>query len=226
MAAQPAEPAPASVRQPAEPARFTVGFDLDMTLIDSRPGIAATYRALAAATGVYVDADAAAGRLGPPLEQELRHWFPAEQVPEAVSRYRALYREHAIEPSVALPGAAQAVAAVHERGGRVLVVTAKRGDLAKLHIAHLGLPVDEVAGLAWLEGKARALRAAGAVGYVGDHVADMAAAQSAGVPGVGVATGPCTRADLLAAGASVVLDDLTGFPAWLAEIGVGSQQAG
>ena len=34
-----------------------VGFDLDMTLIDSRPGIAATYRALTAKTGVHVDAD-------------------------------------------------------------------------------------------------------------------------------------------------------------------------
>jgi phosphoglycolate phosphatase len=205
---------------------FTVGFDLDMTLIDSRPGIAAAYRALVAATGVYVDADAAVGRLGPPLEQELRRWFPAEQVPEAVSRYRALYRDHAIEPCVAMPGAAEAVAAVHERGGRVLVVTAKRGDLARLHIAHLGLPVDEVTGLAWQEGKARALREAGAVGYVGDHTADMAAARAAGVPGVGVATGPCTPADLLAAGASLVLDDLTGFPTWLAGIGVGSQQAG
>ena len=208
------------------PPSFTVGFDLDMTLVDSRPGIAAAFRALVAATGVYVDADAAVGRLGPPLEHELRRWFPAEQVPEAVTQYRALYRDNAIEPSVAMPGAAEAVAAVHARGGRVLVVTAKRGDLARLHIAHLGLPVDDVTGLAWQEGKARALREAGAVGYVGDHTADMAAARAAGVPGVGVATGPCTPADLLAAGASLVLDDLTGFPTWLAGIGVGSQQAG
>ena len=38
---------------------FVVGFDLDMTLIDSRPGIAATYRALSEETGVPVDIDAA-----------------------------------------------------------------------------------------------------------------------------------------------------------------------
>ena len=35
---------------------FTVGFDLDMTLIDSRPGIAATYQELSARTGVAIDA--------------------------------------------------------------------------------------------------------------------------------------------------------------------------
>jgi phosphoglycolate phosphatase len=200
---------------------FAVGFDLDMTLVDSRPGIAATYRALVARTGVYVDVDAAVGRLGPPLEHELAHWFPADRVPEAASAYRALYPEHAIEPSVALPGAAEAIAAVHERGGRAVVVTAKRVDLARLHVEHLGLPVDDVAGLAWAEGKARALRAAGAVGYVGDHVADMAAARAAGIPGVGVSTGPCTADDLFAAGASAVLADLTRFPEWLAGIGAG-----
>jgi phosphoglycolate phosphatase len=205
---------------------FAVGFDLDMTLVDSRPGIAAAYRELVARTGVYVDVDAAVSRLGPPLEQELARWFPAQRVPEAVSEYRALYPEHAIEPSVALPGAAEAVAAVHERGGRVLVVTAKRADLARLHIAHLGLPVDEVAGLAWAEGKARVLRAAGAVGYVGDHVGDMAAARAARIPGVGVTTGPCTAHDLLAAGATTVLADLREFPGWLAGIGVGPRHSG
>ncbi|BFO22549.1 hypothetical protein SHKM778_89370 [Streptomyces sp. KM77-8] len=43
----------------------TVGFDLDMTLIDSRPGIRACYLALAARTGAYIDADLAVSRLGP-----------------------------------------------------------------------------------------------------------------------------------------------------------------
>jgi phosphoglycolate phosphatase len=195
---------------------FTVGFDLDMTLVDSRPGIAATYRALVAETGIHVDVEAAVSRLGPPLEQELARWFPAGLVPEAASTYRSLYPRHAIEPSVALPGAVEAVAAVHGRGGRVLVVTAKRGDLARLHIDHLGLPVDKLVGLAWADGKTRALRETGVVGYVGDHVADMTAARAAGVSGVGVTTGPCPAGDLLAAGASVVLADLTGFPAWLA----------
>jgi phosphoglycolate phosphatase len=205
---------------------FTVGFDLDMTLVDSRPGIAATYHALVAETGVYVDVEAAVARLGPPLEHELANWYPAHQVPEAVARYRALYPHYAIAPSCALPGALGAVAEVHARGGRVLVVTAKKTELARLHLEHLGLPVDDVAGLAWQDGKARRLREAGAVGYVGDHVADMAAARTAGVPGLGVATGPCSADELLAAGAGRVIADLTGLPAWLDQIGVGPRLPG
>ena len=48
--------------------------------VTARPGIAATYRELTRQTGVYVDADAAVARLGPPLREEIRRWFPADQV--------------------------------------------------------------------------------------------------------------------------------------------------
>lgn len=195
-----------------------VGFDLDMTLIDSRPGIAAAYRALTARTGVPVDAELAVSRLGPPLRTELAHWFPAERVEEAVTAYRELYPAYAITPTVPMPGAREAVDAVHAHGGRVMVVTSKIGRLARLHLDHLGLAVDELAGDLFAEEKATSLREHGAALYVGDHVADMAAAGAAGIPGVGVATGPCPADELRAAGAQVVLDDLTGFPAALDRI--------
>ena len=55
---------------------LVVGFDLDMTLLDTRPGIAETYRALIASTGVPIDVDLVINRLGPALEDELANWFP------------------------------------------------------------------------------------------------------------------------------------------------------
>ncbi len=206
--------------------RAAVGFDLDMTLIDSRPGIAATYRALTAETGVHVDADLAVSRLGPPLRTELRHWFPEEDIERTVTTYRALYREHAITPTTPMPGAVEALAAVRELGLRVVVVTSKLGVLAELHLAHLGMVADELAGDLFAEGKGAALVTHGVRWYVGDHVGDMVAARTAGVPGVGVATGPCDPGDLRAAGAAYVLDDLTGLPALLREITVGSAPDG
>ncbi|MEO3772919.1 HAD hydrolase-like protein [Micromonospora sp. B9E7] len=191
---------------------LTVGFDLDMTLVDSRPGIAATFRALTVRTGVPVDADLAVSRLGPPLRTELAHWFPPGQLESAVREYRELYPAYAITPTVPMPGAREAIDAVRARGGRVLVVTAKMGRLARLHLDHLGLRVDELAGDLFAEQKATALREHSATHYVGDHVADMVAAGAAGVPGIGVASGPCSPDELLTAGANVVLDDLRGFP--------------
>jgi phosphoglycolate phosphatase len=202
-----------------------VGFDLDMTLIDSRPGIHAAYQALTAETGVFVDADLAVTRLGPPLRTELREWFPAEQVEQAVRTYRALYPEHAIEPTKPTPGAVEALEAVRARGFRVVIVTSKLGRLAARHLEHLGMTADELAGDLFAEGKAAALVEHGVRWYVGDHVGDMVAATTAGVPGIGVATGPCSADELRAAGATYVLSDLTGLPALLEKIAVGNRPA-
>ncbi|MET7419314.1 haloacid dehalogenase-like hydrolase [Dactylosporangium sp. NPDC005555] len=195
-----------------------IGFDLDMTLLDTRPGIAATYRALTARTGVHVDADLAVSRLGPPLRTEMSEWFPPSAVEEAVSIYRDLYIHHAIVPAVALPGAFEALAAVRSIGGRIVVITSKLGRLASLHLAHLDIPVDEVHGDVFAAEKASVLTAIGATAYVGDHVADMQAGALAGVPVLGVTTGPCSAADLHAAGATAVGADLHAFPAFLRRV--------
>jgi phosphoglycolate phosphatase len=193
----------------------TVGFDLDMTLIDSRPGIRATWVALSERTGLYIDADLVVTRLGPPLVDELANWCPPERIPEMVELFREMYPTYAIEPTPCLPGVHEAMDAVHAAGGRTMVVTAKYEPNAKLHLAHLGIDADVVAGNLWAEGKAEALREHGASVYVGDHTGDVRGARTADAFSVGVTTGPCDADELRAAGADVVLPDLTGFPAWL-----------
>jgi phosphoglycolate phosphatase len=205
------------------PHPLTVGFDLDMTLIDSRPGIKATYEALSVETGTYIDADLAITRLGPPLEQELAHWFPEDRVQDMGDRYREIYPAFAIAPTLAMPGAREAVAAVRRLGGRTIVVTAKHEPNAVLHLRHLGIEADAVIGWLWAEAKAEALREHGATVYVGDHTGDVRGARTAGALSVAVPTGPCDASALYAAGADVVLTDLTGFPEWLA--GYASERA-
>ncbi|MEV5346399.1 HAD family hydrolase [Streptomyces achromogenes] len=194
---------------------LTVGFDLDMTLIDSRPGIRACYLALAERTGTFIDADLAVTRLGPPLVEELAHWFPSERVPEMADLYRSMYPSIAIAASPAMPGAREAVDAVRAAGGRTMVVTAKYEPNAKLHLSHLGIEPDVVVGDLWAEQKAEALREYGASVYVGDHVGDVRGARAAGAFSVAVATGPCPAEELGAAGADVVLAGLSAFPEWL-----------
>ncbi|MFB7593587.1 HAD family hydrolase [Streptomyces sp. NPDC056160] len=196
---------------------LTVGFDLDMTLIDSRPGIHACYVELSERTGTPVDADLVVTRLGPPLEDELVNWFPAERVPAVADLYREIYPATAIAPTLALPGAREAVAAVRRAGGRSIVVTAKYEPNAKLHLEHLGIEPDAVIGGLWAEQKAQALREYGAQVYVGDHVGDVRGARAADALSVAVASGPCDEEALRTAGADVVLTDLTAFPAWLTE---------
>ena len=203
--------------QPTAPPALTVGFDLDMTLIDSRPGIHACYVALAERTGTYIDADLAITRLGPPLADELINWFPADELPAMADLYREMYPSIAIAATPAMPGAPEAIAAVRAAGGRAIVVTAKYEPNAKLHLTHLGIDADAVIGNLWAEQKAEALREEGASVYVGDHVGDVRGARTAEALSVAVATGPCDADELRAAGADIVLGDLTEFPRWLSD---------
>lgn len=196
-------------------ATFTIGFDLDMTLVDSRPGIKAVYDVLAAETGTYIDTELVVSRLGPPLDDELANWFPQDRVQEMAERYRDLYPDLAIAPCTALPGARETLAAVQRAGGRSLVVTAKNDKHAQLHLDALDLRADTVVGGLWASAKGEALREEGAHVYVGDHVGDILGGRAADVCTVAVATGMYGAGELRTAGADVVLDSLTAFPRWM-----------
>lgn len=195
---------------------LVVGFDLDMTLIDSRPGVIAAFDALNRELGTAIDGRAIASRLGPALETEMAAYFPAEEIDAACDRYRAIYADLGPPGSSLLPGAAEAVAAVRAHAGSTLVVTAKYGPNAHRCLDFVGIGVDHVVG--WRHGlqKAETLVEHGAHVYVGDTLPDIAAAQAARAVAVGVATGPVGRPELEAAGADVVLDTLVDFPDWLA----------
>jgi phosphoglycolate phosphatase len=203
-----------------------VGFDLDMTLVDSRPGIAATLRALSAETDTAIDAAIVVGRLGPPLEDELACWFPPKEVEAACDRFRALYVDFGVSGTLLLPGARESVAAVRAAGGGVIVVTAKYEPNARGCLQHVELVVDAVEGWRVGSGKGAALVEHAATLYVGDTPNDVAGARGVGVCAVAVTTGPHSGEELIDAGADVVLASLTEFPAfyagWWARRAVGS----
>ena len=194
---------------------LVVGFDLDMTLIDSRPGVIATFDALNAELGT--ESTGSRSRPGS-VRRSSRRW-PRTSRPGAVDavcdRYRALYADLGPPGSSLLPGAVDAFAAVRARAGVTLVITAKYGPNAHRCLDHVGLAADHVVG--WRHGpqKAETLLEHGAHVYVGDTVPDIEAARLAGARAVGVPPDRCAADELRAAGADVVLDTLTEFPAWL-----------
>jgi phosphoglycolate phosphatase-like HAD superfamily hydrolase len=193
-----------------------VGFDLDMTLIDSRRAILASFAAVAAETGVPIDPAGVDSRLGVKLETELAHWFPDDEIEPAIAIYRKHYPLLAGPLTSVLPGAPEALAAVRAAGSRAVVISAKFEPTVRLTLDALGLAADEVFGGLHGPEKAEVLATLKAAAYVGDTPADMRAAVQAGAFGVGTATGSFTAAQLSTAGAGVVLCALTEFPAWYA----------
>jgi phosphoglycolate phosphatase len=193
----------------------SVGFDLDMTLVDTGPGIRDALLALAADTGRPIDADEVVAHLGPPVAEALAPWFAATELPAAVESFRQHMARVGVMNVTALPGAAAAIAATRDHGLRVLVVTSKLRSLALDTLRYAGIAADVVVGEVWSGAKAGPLREHEAIAFVGDHPGDMVAAVTARVPGVGVTTGAADAGALRAAGAAVVLTSLEQFPGWL-----------
>lgn len=199
-------------------APIVVGFDLDLTLVDTRARIIASAVAGFADLGVVVEPEAVTAYLGYPLVHKAAHLAPLVDPQAFVERYRHHYAAPGGAACPAMPGAHDALHAVRAHGGRIVVVSAKLDSLVlhALEGAELLELVSVVHGQLFAQDKGPALHSEGAAVYVGDHLGDVEAALTAGCVSVGVATGVHDRAALLAAGADVAMDSLHEFPAWYA----------
>jgi phosphoglycolate phosphatase len=194
-----------------------VGFDLDLTLIDSRPAILAAWSEVARETSVEFDLTAVDQRMGVKLEDEAAFWFPPAEVDPAAAAYRRHYVRLAPSLTTAVPGAADALAAVRAAGESPVIITAKHPVSVGPSMVAAGLTVQEIFTHVHGPEKAVVLGRIRAAVYVGDTPSDMLAARSAGVRAVGVTTGSFARTGLSEAGAHVVLSSLRDFPAWYAD---------
>jgi phosphoglycolate phosphatase-like HAD superfamily hydrolase len=193
-----------------------IGFDLDMTLVDSADAIVACVAHTCAVYGVEADDASVRATVGLPLDQVFPDLIPGVAYDDALEIYRAHYLTHGLAMQSLLPGAREALEVVTRDGFQIVVISAKKDSHVQAVLETVGLEtfVDEIVGERFAETKADALRERGALVYVGDHVGDVVGALGAGAVAVAVATGPTSRADLVAAGADPVLDDLTEFLPW------------
>jgi len=193
-----------------------VGFDLDLTLIDSRSTILAAWSELARETGTRIDLAVIDQRQGAKLEDEIACWFPAAERESAAAGFRRHYIPLVAQLTTVLPGAHEAIAAVRQAGAAAVIITAKHPVSVGPSLNATGLTADEMFMHVHGPEKAVVLRRIGAAVYIGDTPADMRAAVAGGARPVGVTTGSYDREQLLAAGAAVVFASLREFPAWYA----------
>lgn len=206
---------------------LSCGFDLDLTLVDTRGRILASTVAAFADLGVDVAEEQVIPFLGYPLTIKAAQLAPGIDPTAFVQRYRHFYALEHLAPCDAMPGALDALQAVHEAGHRIVVVSAKLDRFVREALAGAGLEdlVDAVHGELFAADKGPALAAERAWAYLGDHPGDMAAAAQAGATAVGVSTGAHDEAALTQAGADVVLPDLTVFPSWYADHATGAARS-
>ena len=211
------EDAPRARRLAGVSDQLVVGFDLDMTLIDTVVGFAATLDVLGAELGVEFPTAEMTAKLGPPLELLLEPYLPAEQIEAAGrpvprdlpgSRRRADARLRRASPRRWPPYDATTGASCWS--------PASTRPTPSCTSTTSGSTSTSSRGASGAPARARCCAGTGPSIYVGDHVHDVEGARAAGVTSVSVLTGGCTREELEAAGhRRRPADDLTAFPAWL-----------
>lgn len=179
-------------------------FDLDGTLVDSLPDIAATINAVRESQGHPVLSLAAVrGMVGDGLTKLLERALPSAK-PEQMKAAKRFYREHHLEQCTRLvrtfAGVHDHLLAWQDRGWPMAVVTNKSAVFAERILDHLDLrrffPVlvdgeSVAAKKPSPEPCLRALRELGASGgtMIGDGVQDLRAGKAAGLRTVGALFG-------------------------------------
>ncbi len=181
-------------------------FDLDGTLIDSRPAIVDTFAAVLQAHHIEARVPWPALRIGPPLAVTLRELagdVDAALLAALIADFKARYDSTGYRASRIFDGIAELLAALHADGRACYLATNKRLHPTRLILDHLGwqryfidvyaldrqsppLP-DKAAMLRQLlaEHELAARRSV----YVGDTPEDQQAAEAAGLTFVGVSWG-------------------------------------
>jgi phosphoglycolate phosphatase len=201
----------------------SVLLDLDGTLIDSYPGILASFLAALRALGHQPDENLDIRlAIGPPLEdamQILLQSYGDDRVGEAVAAYRRHYGESGYLGSVPYPGIGKSLEEMKRAGLLIYLATSKRAVFASRILEHLKFAgyFDAIHGsvpsgeldhkpelLAHILSKhglspARSL-------MVGDRRYDISGAHAVGMRGLGVLWGYGSRDELETAGADRLVD--------------------
>ena len=195
--------------------------DLDGTLVDPWEGMAASCRHALASFGVFPSHDDELRRMvGPPIRQAFGELLGGRgDVEEAIRLYRARYGELGLYQATVYAGIRETLAALFERGTRLMLCTSKSRVFAQRVVDHFGLSsvLSGVYG-AELDGRfddkgeliGHILAAEGLrpddVCMVGDRKHDVLGAARHGAPTIGVLWGFGGRQELEAAGAALVVE--------------------
>lgn len=208
-------------------------FDLDGTLIDSAPDIAAAVNELLSQDGLPAQSvDAVRGMIGNGVRKLVERAYassgrPVEGVAldETTDRMMVIYGKHLTRHTTLMPGAMEMVVAYHAAGVKIGIVTNKPEAFTHEIVTHFGLEAHVEVVVGGDTGPARkpapdmlqhALEAVGQTAdralMVGDSPADIGAAKAARVTSIAV-RGGYTNVPADELGADRVISSLMELPA-------------
>lgn len=187
-------------------------FDVDGTLIHSRPGILNSFSYAFRQMGVDPSGIDLSRYLGPPLRWSFaQHFSSGEEVERAVDLYRARYAEKGMHECSLFPGVMEMLEALRRQGLLLATATSKPIEVVTPILEEQGLlPLFDLIGGASMDRsvdtKTEVIRqvlqdprlAGRRILMVGDRQDDMQGARDCGLPAAGVLYGYGSREELQA----------------------------
>ncbi len=184
-------------------------FDLDGTLIDSAPGIYASFEYTFQQYGVNVPRSELQAFLGPPLRESFLKKLPKEEVEQAVEMYRGHYAEVSAALTTPYEGVETMLQQLRRAGYTICLATSKVRYAAQQILQELNLTqyFDYIGGASEdesMDTKTAVIRhvlsqpcmVGKTAVMVGDRDNDMQGAADCGLPSVGVQYGYAKTGEL------------------------------
>ncbi|MFV2034932.1 MAG: HAD hydrolase-like protein [Halocynthiibacter sp.] len=197
----------------------TVFIDLDGTLIDPKPGITRSIRHALLAMGREAPGeDALEWCIGPPLLDSFRQLgVPDAELDRTVAHYRERFTDAGLFEAVLYDGALDMLAALRDTGARLWLATSKPHEYARTICDHFGI-AEFLGGVFGAEldftrsdktellahALSETATDAGRATMLGDRKHDVIGASNNGLRSIGALWGYGGRAELEAAGASLL----------------------
>jgi phosphoglycolate phosphatase len=197
-------------------------FDLDGTLIDSFPGIAAAYHHTLTHLGLSdLSDDAIRAFIGPPIQEVLggTMGLTGDRLTEGIHVFRDHYGTKGLFRFSKYEGIDEMLSILRDAGFELCIATSKLASMARIILDHAGwTELFRVVGGALPDGS-RHLKTdvvrwsldqlnpnVRAIAIVGDRAADIFAGNSQGLTGIGVSWGYGDVRELTEAGAGIIVN--------------------
>ena len=171
---------------------ISIGFDLDMTLVDSSEAIviSAISAIRSFAPQASIDEMEIRREIGLPINNLITRYVGSLNSNDAYDIYKKFYISEGLDLSREIDGAISTILELQLKGYGTCVITAKDQNVAEAQLRHLGFPSMKVFGNSFGSEKTRVMLAFECTHYVGDHYHDYLAAMEAQIAFIGVDSNP------------------------------------